>query len=156
MVAHATVRFRGEVVFSCRSSVTTLKLTTKPCWKRESGRVDTDDVAESLILAKPSDADMHEGGKRFDVDSWQYRVLSRWIEAGAKHDDTEPQVLEQLEILPREVQFSSADQSVSLTAIAHWQDGTREDVTELCRFSSNDDSIAMIDETGKLNCRRNR
>ena len=119
--------------------------------EEESGRVDTDDVAESLILAKPSDADMHEGGQRFDVDSWQYRVLSRWIEAGAKHDDTEPQVLEQLEILPREVQFSSADQSVSLTAIAHWQDGTREDVTELCRFSSNDDSIALIDETGKLN-----
>ena len=30
-----------------------------------TGRVDVDDVAESLMLSKPSDADVHEGGKTF-------------------------------------------------------------------------------------------
>ncbi len=34
--------------------------------KDGSGRVDLKNVAESLILSKPTDADNHEGGKRFD------------------------------------------------------------------------------------------
>jgi hypothetical protein len=117
----------------------------------ESGRVDVVDVDESLILNKPTDADMHEGGKRFDRSSWQYRVLRRWIESGAPSAQDRPTKLVKLEVTPSEIQFESESQSVSLRAIAHWQDGTIEDVTELCRFSSNDDSIATIDETGHLN-----
>ncbi len=49
-----------------------------------AGRVDVDDVDESLILVKPLDADAHEGGKRFDQGSWQHHVLRRWIQAGAR------------------------------------------------------------------------
>lgn len=115
-----------------------------------SGRVDVDDIDESLILAKPLDADMHEGGKRFDAGSWQHHVLRRWIESGATYADEKPQTLVRLEVTPSEVQFKSDQDTTQLRAVAHWQDGTREDVTELCRFSSNDDSIAAIDETGKI------
>ena len=50
----------------------------------QAGRVDVDDIDESLILTKPTDADLHEGGKRYDTGSWQHHVLRRWIEAGAK------------------------------------------------------------------------
>lgn len=120
----------------------------------DSGRVDLQDVQESLILSKPTDADMHEGGKRFDRDSWQYRVLEHWISKGAtgpsKEADQEPAKLVQLSVTPAEIQFESDQQSVSLNVVAHWQDGTIEDVTELCRFSSNDDSIAAIDDEGQL------
>jgi hypothetical protein len=115
-----------------------------------AGRVDTEDINESLILAKPIDADMHEGGKRFDQDSWQYRALHRWIEAGAEAEGETIQTLTRLEILPTEIQFESDDQNVQLTAIAHWADGTNEDVTSLCRFSSNDDAVAAIDENGHV------
>ncbi len=115
-----------------------------------SGRVDVDDIEESLVLTKPTDADMHEGGKRYDLGSWQHHVLHRWIEAGAKYDDGEPQTLVRLEITPSEILFTSAGQEVDLTAIAHWEDGSSEDVTELCRFSSNDDSIATIDAAGHI------
>ncbi len=115
-----------------------------------SGRVDVDDIEESLILTKPTDADLHEGGKRYDIGSWQHHVLRRWIEAGAKFDDGEPQTLVRLEVTPSEVLFTSEGQEVDLTAIAHWEDGSSEDVTELCRFSSNDDSIAAIDTDGHI------
>jgi hypothetical protein len=54
-----------------------------------TGRVDIDDVDESLILAKPSDADMHEGGKRMEKGGWQYNVLRAWVAAGAKFDSSE-------------------------------------------------------------------
>ena len=47
-----------------------------------TGRVDVDDVAESLMLSKPSDAEVHEGGKRFDKGSrGNTMYCKRWIEA---------------------------------------------------------------------------
>ena len=116
----------------------------------DTGRVDLDDVDESLMLAKPSDADMHEGGKRFDVGSWQHHVLRRWVEGGAKFDHPKPLKLQKLDVVPNEVLFSGADEDVQLKAFAHWEDGTVEDVTAICRFSSNDDSIADIDELGRV------
>ena len=65
-----------------------------------TGRIDADDPDESLILAKPIDADMHEGGKRFEKGKWQYRVLRNWIAAGAKFEETSLQQLKELEIQP--------------------------------------------------------
>lgn len=118
--------------------------------EENSGRVDVDDVDESLILAKPIDADMHEGGKRFDQDGWQYRVLRNWIAAGATYQKQSLQKLETLRIEPAEIQFQKVGQTVQLTALAHWEDGTVEDVTPLCRFSSNDESVAAINENGRV------
>lgn len=117
--------------------------------EEHTGRVDTSDIDESLILAKPLDADMHEGGKRFDQGSWQHHVLRRWIESGGDFEQ-EMQSLVKLEVTPAEIQFKSDNENVQLKAVAHWEDGTVEDVTELCRFSSNDDAIAAIDDTGHI------
>ncbi|MCA9140348.1 MAG: DUF1553 domain-containing protein [Planctomycetales bacterium] len=115
-----------------------------------TGRVDVDDVDESLILAKPIDADMHEGGKRLEKGEWQYRVLRNWIANGAKYEKESFQTLKELEIQPAEIQFGNDAQNIQLKAIAHWTDGSVEDVTPLCRFSSNDDSIAGIDPNGNV------
>ncbi|KAA5544701.1 DUF1549 domain-containing protein [Roseiconus nitratireducens] len=114
----------------------------------DTGRVDPDDVDESLILAKPTDEDMHEGGKRFDRHGWEYRVLRNWIAAGAKFQSGSVQTLESLEIQPAEIRVDQPDQNIELKAIAHWEDGSAEDVTPLCRFSTNDESIAAINEQG--------
>lgn len=118
--------------------------------EENTGRVDVDDVDESLILAKPMDADMHEGGKRFDKGTWQHHVLKRWIASGAKYDADGVEKLTQLEVVPAEIQFDKDGQAVELKAYAHWENGIVEDVTELCRFSSNDDAIAAIDEHGHV------
>ena len=117
--------------------------------EEQTGRVEVDEVEESLILAKPTDADAHEGGKRYEKGSWQYHVIRRWIEAGADFD-RKPQRLSRLEVVPNEIQFKRDGEQVALRAVAHWEDGTAEDVTELCRFSSNDDAIADISETGEI------
>lgn len=115
----------------------------------ESGRIDRQDIHESLILAKPIDADRHEGGKRMERDGWQYRVLHRWIEAGAKFDGR-LQPLEELVIEPAEVLFRASGQQVELRVTARWADGTLEDVTDLCRFTSNDDSVAKVSPAGAI------
>jgi hypothetical protein len=111
-------------------------------------RVDVKNIDESLILAKPTDADMHEGGERYKKGSWQHHVLRRWIEAGAKYDTKDVQKLVQLNVTPAEIQFSKPGQTVQMKAVAVWPDGTQEDVTPLCRFQSNSEQVAKIDENG--------
>jgi len=49
---------------------------------------------------------------------------------------------------PREIVFDKAEQTRKLKVVAHWSDGSQEDVTPLCRFRSNDESVALVDEAG--------
>lgn len=118
-------------------------------------RVKVDKPDESLILFKPTSDEQHEGGKRFDKGGWEYQVLKRWIERGAPKVSkstakTPPLKLEQLIVKPSELFFGTKGQSEILNVVAVWNDGTREDVTALSRFFSNDTSIAEIDETGQV------
>lgn len=115
----------------------------------EAGRVDLAGIDESLILAKPLDAAIHEGGKRMDAGSWQHRVLKRWIEAGAEYDGT-VQRLERVSVEPKEVLFNDDGQMIRLKVTATWADGISEDVTDLCRFTTNDDSIATVSQDGTI------
>src|SRR5438067_8087770 len=46
-------------------------------------RVNTTDPGRSLILLKATAAIPHKGGKRFEVDSAEYKILADWIAAGA-------------------------------------------------------------------------
>lgn len=112
-----------------------------------AGRIDSADVAGSLLLSKPIDAEGHGGGQRFDPEGWQYRLLERWIRGGAQGVGT-PVRLDRLEVTPAEIVFRKEAEQVPLRAIAHWSDGVVEDVTPLCRFQSNDPAIATIDEAG--------
>ncbi len=118
----------------------------------DNDRVSIKKPLESLILTKPIDAEMHEGGKRFDANGWEYQVLRRWIEAGAPKkgsaDSDADQKLVKLEVSPLEIAFDAAGKKQALKAVAVWENGTREDVTSLCRFFSNDGAIAAIDEKG--------
>ncbi|AMV32423.1 hypothetical protein VN12_09880 [Pirellula sp. SH-Sr6A] len=119
----------------------------------EAGRVNLKSPEESLILTKPTDESMHDGGKRFDKDGWEYRVLRAWIDAGAPKilkKQKESLALQKLTVAPTEISFAQPGEKVSIRAIAHWNDGTIEDVTGLCRFFSNDTAIAQVDEQGVI------
>jgi hypothetical protein len=108
---------------------------------------------ESLMLTKPTsdDKDEHGGGKRMALDSWQYRLLLRWVEAGAPPVDPQhdPHFV-RMDVTPTEVVFEKPGQTAQLRAVSVWSDGTREDVTQLCRFQTNDESVAKVDEAGKI------
>jgi len=124
----------------------------KALLEKDASRVNTKMPIESKILLKPVDADLHEGGQRFKKDGWEYWVLRKWIEAGGQKmpasQETDVQKLVRLEVSTLEMQFVARDETRTIRAIAVWEDGSREDVTSLCRFSSNDTSIAKIDEKG--------
>lgn len=109
-------------------------------------RVNLKSPEQSLILRKPTMQEDHGGEKIFDMDSWQYNILARWIKAGAMDDSAANSEISHLEIQPKELVFKQAGETVQLRVLAHWQDGVVEDVTDLSRFRTNDDSVAKVDE----------
>lgn len=117
--------------------------------KGDKPRVNIASPLESLILVKPTSEDLHEGGERYKKDSWEYNVFRRWVEGGAKFDPAKDhQKLVRLEVTPSEILFRQAGETVQLKAVAVWPDGTREDVTPLCRFVTNSEQVGKITETG--------
>ncbi|MFG0332179.1 MAG: DUF1549 domain-containing protein [Maioricimonas sp. JB049] len=113
-------------------------------------RIDTDAPAESYALHKPTLQEPHEGGRRMDVGSWEYNLFLSWIRGGAAPRSEVAATLTTLEVTPREIRFSEAGQTRQLKAVAVWSDGTREDVTCLSRFQSNDTAICAITDQGQV------
>ncbi|MCI0357418.1 MAG: DUF1549 domain-containing protein, partial [Planctomycetaceae bacterium] len=116
--------------------------------KGEPKRANAETPLESQILVKPTDADMHEGGQRYKKGGWEYHVFRRWLEGGAKFEEAQVQKLVTLDVQPAEVLFAGTGETVQLKAVAVWPDGTREDVTPLCRFVSNSEQVAKISTNG--------
>lgn len=114
----------------------------------ESPRVDTKTVAESLMLQKPLQVVPHEGGTRLKEGTWQHKVLTLWIEGGAKPISAQTPEFVRLEVTPEEIVARKRGDKFVLKAVAVWANGVREDVTPLCRFQSNNDQVAEIDDKG--------
>ncbi len=113
-------------------------------------RIIPSDPGRSLMLLKPTHAVPHKGGKRFEVGSIDYRILSEWIAAGApgpKQDD--PQI-GKIEVLPESVllQPGAAQQ---LLVRATFSDGHTEDVTHWAKFTAANASVTQVDDEGKVN-----
>jgi hypothetical protein len=113
-------------------------------------RVSLADPTKSLLLQKGAALMKHKGKERFAKDSWEYNLFLKWISGGAKLDVAETGDFERLEVFPKEIVFRKPGESVQLRVMAHWKDGTVEDVTEITRFRSNDDAVASVSDTGKI------
>lgn len=109
-------------------------------------RVNLKSPEQSLILLKPTMQEDHGGKKIFDKGSWQYNILARWIQGGAIDDSVTNSEISHLEILPKELVFKKAGETVQLRVLAHWYNGDVEDVTDITRFRTNDESVAKVDE----------
>lgn len=115
-------------------------------------RANPANVDTSLILNKPTSDDDHGGGLRFEKGGWEYQLLKNWITHGAKGVDG-PSKLTAFEVTPVEVVFEKAGDSTQLNCVAVWEDGSREDVTPLARFQTNDDTVAEVSDSGLITCK---
>ena len=114
-------------------------------------RVDLKNVDKSLALRKPSGRDDHEGGELFSVGSWEHRLLRDWIAGGAKFEASKETKLVKLDISPREMQLhKTALPTSQLRLVAEFSDGSREDVTPLTLFSTNNDAVAKVSDSGLI------
>ena len=112
-------------------------------------RVSLADPASSLMLLKPTFTIPHGGGKRFAVDSLEYRILSEWIAEGAPAPRTNDPEVTGLEVFPAAATLAaSADQQ--LVVRARYSDGHQEDVSRWVKYSSNNEGVASVDDSGRV------
>jgi hypothetical protein len=112
-------------------------------------RVNKTTPGESLMLLKPTGAIEHGGGALFGVNSPEYRILAGWIAAGTPSpgiDDPRPVAL----VTYPDAAILKRGQAQRILVQAKFSDGRVEDVTRWARFSGADDSVAKVDESGRV------
>ena len=113
-------------------------------------RVDVVAPDESLLLLKATQAVAHEGGKRFDRDSWEYRTLREWIAGGAPRKSAGAPTLVKLEVTPREQFLTPPAESVQLQVQATFSDGSVRDVTPIACYEVVNVAVADVSVQGKV------
>ena len=108
---------------------------------------------ESLLLLKATGQVLHEGGARFAKDSWQYQVFRDWIKDGATRVKGSGEIAK-LTATPAEQAFSKVGDAAQLKVIAKFADGSEQNVTPLCDFRVQDDSVAEVSPSGQVTARR--
>jgi hypothetical protein len=104
---------------------------------------------QSLLLLKATARLPHGGGQRIDFDSPAYRVLRRWVEQGMPYGSESDPKVTHIEVFPPE-RLMEREQTQQLVVIAHYSDGSMEDVTRMTQFDSNDSEMAECSVTGLL------
>jgi hypothetical protein len=112
-------------------------------------RVNPGDPARSLMLLKPTGAVPHRGGKRFETNSIDYRVLSEWIAAGTPPPRDDDARIQKIEMLPETVLLEPGA-TQQLLVRATFSDGHTEDVTHWVKFGAANASVTQVDDEGKV------
>ncbi len=115
----------------------------------DARRTDRMQPAKSLILLKPTLTIPHGGGRRFEVGSPEYKVISGWLAQGmpAPHDsDT---LVTNIEVLPHEASLRPGAEQ-QLIVQASFSDGHTADVTRWAKFDSGDEGVATVDNNGHV------
>lgn len=101
----------------------------------------------SLLLLKATAKVPHGGGAKLEKDSYNYRILHRWIQQGMPYGSDADPVVQRIEVFPqaRSMQRGS-DQQISVTA--YYSDGTSCDVTRIAQFDVNDAAMAEVSASG--------
>lgn len=104
---------------------------------------------QSLLLLKASGGMPHGGGVRIRRNSGEYRVLRDWIAAGTPLGQPDAAKVVGLGLFPtaRHMRMDSMQQ---LQVVAIYSDGQKVDVTHHAKFQSNNESIAKVDEFGRV------
>jgi hypothetical protein len=101
----------------------------------------------SLLLTKGINEVPHGGGQRLDPDSYEYRLLWRWVAQGAPYGDASAPSVASIEIFPKSRRLALGE-SQQLSVVAKYTDGSIEDVTPAAVFESNDSSMAEVTPGG--------
>jgi len=103
----------------------------------------------SLLLLKATGRVPHGGGAPIEVGDHSYRLIRRWIAQGAPLGDANVARVASIEVLPKNrVMPRNANQQ--LVVVAHYEDGTTEDVTAMAQYDPNVAEMAEISSTGRV------
>ncbi len=112
-------------------------------------RVSLSAPSQSLMLLKPTLAIGHGGGKRFAVNSLEYRVIAEWIAAGAPRPGDSDVQIQGIEVFPAAATLKPEGEQ-QLVVRAQYADGQVRDVTRWVKFNSSDEGVATVDDLGHV------
>jgi hypothetical protein len=110
-------------------------------------RISLAEPAASLMLLKPSFAIPHGGGKRFATGSLEYRVIAEWIADGTPPPNPNDKEVVALEVFPKKATLKPGSEQ-QLVVRAKYSDGSIDDVTRWVKYSSNNEGVASVDDSG--------
>ncbi len=110
-------------------------------------RIMTTAPENSLLLLKATGTMAHAGGKRMEVGSDEYKLIRRWITAGAPYSDGKDLEVTKITMVP-EQRIISRNNRQQFSVHAHYSDGSVVDVTGRAQYESNDPDIAVVDGAG--------
>ena len=113
-------------------------------------RIELSDPGRSLVVAKPAGMIRHKGGLRLKPDSRDYQVVVDWISGGAVGPTDQDAKLESVTVEPELIRLQPGDEQ-QLIVTATYSDGRVEDVTSWATFSSSDETVLNVDESGLIN-----
>jgi hypothetical protein len=116
-------------------------------------RIDRNDPVQSLLLKKATFQVPHGGGLRFPVNSPAFETVRAWIANGMPYDNGGPD-LGGVHVRPEERVLAGIGAKQQLSVTGHFTDGTTADMTRKVRYSSNDDSVAAVDDNGLITAKR--
>ncbi|MDB5308867.1 MAG: hypothetical protein JWO38_3069 [Gemmataceae bacterium] len=101
----------------------------------------------SLFLMKATGKTPHGGGKKMDPDSDEYKLVRRWIAAGAPWGNEKDPVVTKISVFPPH-RILTRHNKQQFAVYAHYTDGVVEDITRRAQYESNDAEIASVTEGG--------
>jgi hypothetical protein len=104
---------------------------------------------QSLLLLKASGRIPHEGGERLPVGSPWYRTVLAWIEQGAPLDPPEAPRVRKIQASPSAPVLQPGEKA-QLRVTAEFSDGSRQDVTAMAVYQSNDKDLLSVNDAGAV------
>jgi hypothetical protein len=112
-------------------------------------RITLADPTASLVLRKPAMIIPHGGGMRLRPDSLEYRILAEWIAAGTPPPSADDKEIVSLEVYPKQATLKPATEQ-QLVVRAKYSDGSLSDVTRWVKYTSNNEGVASVDDSGRV------
>ncbi|HEY3967447.1 MAG TPA: DUF1549 domain-containing protein [Planctomycetaceae bacterium] len=114
---------------------------------RMQRRVNLLNPADSLVLKKPTMSAPHGGGRRLEVGSTDYNILSSWIARGAPESKADARKVTKLIVTPAS-RVGQPGMKQQLRVQALYSDGKSRDVTGWARFDSMDEGVLNVTSAG--------
>jgi hypothetical protein len=103
----------------------------------------------SLFLRKASGEVPHGGGKKLPKGSKGYAAVKQWLDAGMPRTPKSAATLTSISVSPTQIEATFGLER-PLQVFAHYSDGSREDVTSLAAYQSNESGYATVDADGRV------
>ena len=107
------------------------------------------DPERSPFLLKAVGAVAHGGGAKLKRDSDEYDLLKRWIAAGMPFGSPTDPVVTTISVTP-DRRTLGRDAGQQFRVVAHYSDGTTDDVTRQAQYESNEPEVASVEGDGRV------